>query len=80
MTEVVAPLSTASEKRKKAEVAHLAGFNFRAETLDVILELLAIGTAPNSLGTVLNAICKGSGTATGARRQVPAASAAPGEA
>lgn len=73
------PLSTA-EKRKKAELAQLAGLNFRAEALDVILELLAIGIAPSSLATVLNAVCRGPGGAAGARRQVPAAPGAPSNA
>ena len=74
-----APLS-AAEKRKKAELAQLAGLNFRAEALDVILELLATGVAPNSLGTVLHVVCRGPGGVAGARRQVPAAPGAPSDA
>ncbi len=72
------PLST-SDKRRKAELAALAGLNLRAEALDVILELLAAGTPPNSLATVLNAICKAP-AAAGTRRQASAAPAAAGEA
>lgn len=53
----------------------LAGIEIRAAVLDTLLELLDCGVAPNSLNTVLGALCK-TGGSSAARRH---ASAAPAE-
>jgi hypothetical protein len=52
-------------------LAELAGIEFSREALEVILQLLSLGAAPNSLNTVLTAICKRPGAGTALRRQPP---------
>ena len=50
-------------------LAELGGIEFSREALEVILQLLSLGAAPNSLNTVLTAICKRPGAGTALRRQ-----------
>ena len=57
-------------------LAELGGLQLRREALEVILQLLSLGAAPNSLNTVLTAICKRPGAGTVLRRQ-PAQGSAP---
>jgi hypothetical protein len=64
-------LFTEEQKASLRELASLAGLDARQQSLDAIIDLLACGAAPNSIATVLAAICKPTAIGSAARRQQP---------
>lgn len=54
-------------KARLRDLVVLAGIEIRPEVLNIIIHLLALGTAPSSLTTVLAAISRPPGAAVGVR-------------
>ena len=50
------------------QLAEAAGLDIRREALNSIIDLLAVGAKPHSLGPILHAICKPSGGPASARQ------------
>lgn len=57
-------------KVKLRDLIALAGIEIRPEVLNIIIHLLALGTAPSSLTTVLAAISRPPGAAVSVRQNL----------
>ena len=62
------PVVTEAQLQEVKTIVHLAGLDIREESLAAIYGLLVLGAAPNSLATVLSAICKPPGSASVSKR------------
>ncbi len=62
------PYVTEAQLQEVKTLVQLAGLDIREESLAAIYGLLVLGAAPNSLATVLSAICKPPGSASVSKR------------
>lgn len=53
---------TDEQKAELRELVSLAGLDIRSEAFELLLQLLALGAAPGSLGTVFPTICNSKGS------------------
>ena len=62
------PFVTETQLQEVKNLVQLAGLDIREESISAIYGLLVLGAAPNSLATVLSAICKPPGSASVSKR------------